>query len=104
MRSIIFFVAIFCASPVFAVGPNWDLAHNLGLILASEELCGLKFEKKGIENFIVNRVGADDLDFANELSGGLASGKFKVSRMTPSELTAHCTQIQRVAKTYGFLN
>lgn len=78
------------------------LANELGSVLASEELCGLAYDQAAIAGFIEKRVRADDLAFASSLKMMTSGNEFQLRGMSPSSKTAHCTQIRRVAKSYGF--
>lgn len=79
------------------------LANELGSVLASESLCGLSFDQGAISAFIEKRVAADDLSFASTLQMMTTGQEFQLKGMSTSSKTAHCTQIGRVAKSYGFL-
>jgi len=80
------------------------LANELGSVLASEEICGLKFNQNAISAFIEKRVRADDLSFASTLTLMTAGQEMQIKGMSVSARTAHCTQTRRVAKTYGFVD
>jgi hypothetical protein len=80
-----------------------NLTLNLGTVLGSEEFCGLAYDQKAIEAFIDKNVAADDMGFAAELNSMASGTKYQNKEMTPSEKTAHCTQIQRVAKSFAFI-
>lgn len=97
MRSALIVLA---GKPAAAGEPN--LALNLGTVLGSEEFCGLTYDQGAIEAFIEKRVAADDMSFAAELNTMTNGTKIENQDMSPSEKTAHCTQIRRVAKAFGF--
>ena len=80
-----------------------QIASQLGNVLASEEPCGLTYDQAAIEAFIDKNVKPSDLDFASELSMMTTGKAYMIKKMTPSALTAHCTQIKRTAKTYKFI-
>jgi hypothetical protein len=69
----------------------------------AEEFCELEFDQRSIEAFVEKRVSANDLDFASSLSAMTSGTKYENQRFSPSEKTARCTQMIRVAKTYGLL-
>jgi hypothetical protein len=85
-----------------ATATDQNLALNLGNVLGSEEFCGLAYDQSAIEAFIEKHVAADDRNFAADLTmtGGV---KIENQDKSPSEKTAHCTQIRRVAKSFGFI-
>ena len=93
-------VALF---PSVAGATDDNLALQLGTILGSEEFCGLEFDQQSIQAFIEKRVSANDLDFAASLSTMTSGTKYENKNFSASEKTARCTQVTRVAKTYGFL-
>lgn len=82
---------------------SMQLASNLGTVLASEEPCGFTFDQTAIAAFIENKVPADDMGFASILSMMTQGQRIQIDRMSASSKTAHCTQIKRVASSYGFL-
>lgn len=99
MRRILFIgVALFAtATPGFAQYENYQLATDLGTVLAAEEMCGLEYSQDAIAAFIEANVPADDMSFAGNLADivmveGLTNGE-----MSKSAQTAHCAQIKRVA-------
>jgi hypothetical protein len=73
-----------------------DLALALGTILGSEEFCGLDYDQAAIQAFVRKRVSPDDMGFPSSLESMTAE------TMSDSAKTAHCTQIARIAKSYGF--
>jgi hypothetical protein len=86
------------ASP--AVADNTDL--ELGSVLGSETACGLTYDQDAIQRFIVKHVDAKDMMFVSRLDSMTTGTKGEIKEMSPSSLVAHCTQIRRVAKHYGF--
>ena len=95
-------VACFGLSPAFAQD-SMRLAIDLGSVLASEEPCGLSFDQKAIERWIEEHVPADDMSFPSNLSMMTGAGQFQIDEMSKSALVAHCAQIERVARTFGFI-
>jgi len=75
---------------------------QLSNVLASEELCELTYNQAKIEAYIEKTVPADDMEFAAELGMMTQGAQYNLGQMTPSTKTAHCAQIRRVAKSYGF--
>lgn len=78
------------------------LATELGSVLASEEMCGMVYDQAAITAFVEKRVKPDDMSFANTLRMMTTGQEFQMKNMGASAKTAHCTQIRRVAKSYGF--
>ncbi|TNV17859.1 signal recognition particle [Ochrobactrum teleogrylli] len=81
-----------------------QLASGLGSVLAAEEPCGLSFDQGAIEKFINAKVPADNLNFAGTLNMMVSGAKLELDGMSASQKTANCTQVKRVAKSYGFTN
>jgi|ERR1700733_5453329 hypothetical protein len=75
---------------------------ELGTVLGSETACGLTYDHGAIQSHIVKHVDANDMGFAASLDAMTNGTKYEIKEMSPSSLTAHCTQIRRVAKQYGF--
>jgi len=82
---------------------SMNLASELGTVLASEELCGLSYDQDAIAAFIEQNVPADDMGFASNLQMMTEGQAFNLRDMSTSARTAHCTQIRRVAISYGFI-
>lgn len=102
----ILFAAVLAAasSPALAQGlESKKLASDLGAVLASEEACGLSFDQSAIAAFIEAKVPADDMSFASTLSLMTKGQEVQIEEMSASSKTAHCTQIKRVAASYGFI-
>lgn len=79
-----------------------QIATQLASVLASEELCQLSYDQVAIEAFIEKSVKADDMGFASTLKMMTSGQEFQNKNLTTSGKTAHCAQIRRVAKSYGF--
>lgn len=92
------------STPVLAQGlESMRLATELGTVLASEEPCGLTFDQSAIAAFIEGKVAADDMSFASRLNLMTKGQEVQIEEMSASSKTAHCTQIKRVAASYGFI-
>ena len=83
---------------------SMEIANQLGSVLAAEQFCGLSYNKTAISKFIDAKVSAKDMGFAPMLETMVAGAKFQQNGMSQSLKTAHCRQINRVAKAYGFIN
>lgn len=91
-------------APVTAQGfKSMTLASNLGTVLASEEMCGLSYDQEAIAAFIEENVDPKDMGFASNLQMMTEGQAYNLRDMSASARTAHCTQIRRVAKSYGFI-
>lgn len=85
----------------FAADSN-QVAMALGDVLAAEQACGFAYDQAAIETFIDKNVDAADMEFSSTLNMMTAGSKFSLDQMSPSQKTAHCRQVGRVAKSYGF--
>lgn len=103
MRSLL--IALVLALPTVAGAQSMEtmnVATSLGSILASEQKCGLSYSQPAIEAFIEKNVPADDMSFPSTLNMMTRGSEVQMRDMSPSALTAHCSQIKRVARSYGF--
>lgn len=82
---------------------SMQLAHELGSVIASEEACSLSYDQAAIAAFIEKKVRADDMAFSGQLNVQTSGIGYQLKSMSASAKTAHCTQIRRVAKSYGFI-
>lgn len=79
------------------------LSASLGDLLASEEFCGLTYDQIAIGAFVDKRVPADDMQFASFLDMQTEGRRYSLKDMSASSKAAHCRQVERVAKSYGFV-
>lgn len=99
-------IAALAASSSFAFA--WDslermkVAHSIGSVLAAEEFCELTYNQEAIAGHIEKVVPADDMQFAGMLQTMTSGASYDLENMTGAQKAAHCTQIKRVAKSYGF--
>jgi hypothetical protein len=82
---------------------SMNLAMALGGVLASENVCGLAYKHDAIRKFIDTKVPADDLKFAGIFGNGGSGRAYTIKEVSESTKVAHCRQIERVAKSYGFI-
>jgi hypothetical protein len=90
-------------TPRYSSATDSNLSVQLGAILGSEVFCGLTYDQRAIQAFVEKNVGADDMQFASELKLMTDGIDVQNKQMSASEKTARCTQIRRVARSYGFL-
>lgn len=81
-----------------------DVAQQLGMLLASEKMCGLQYKPEAIKQFIEMRVAVRDLNFAGNLAFWTSHRKDLDEGMTKSEIAARCTQVSRLAKYYRLID
>ncbi len=81
---------------------SMSIALALGDVLGSEDFCGLHYDQGAIKKFIDSRVKENDMEFAPMLKAMTQGSRFQNQAMSPSEKAAHCEQITRVARSYGF--
>lgn len=94
--------ALLACGPSAFAKDSMTLAHSLGQVLASEKPCGLSFDQAAIEAFIDKNVDPSDMQFSGTLTVMTGGAEYEIQQMSTSQKTAHCRQIQRVAKSYGF--
>jgi len=106
MRIIVLFgFCLLAPSSIFAqTMETFEKANGLGTVLAAEEKCGFIFDQEAISAWIDANVPASDMGFASTLDMVTQAARSRFDEMSASSLTAHCRQIERTAKHYGFLN
>lgn len=92
---------LFFALPSAAKDPM-VVANELADVIGSEKWCGLTYDQAAIESFISANVPEDAMGFTSMLQLMIDGGTSEREGMSPSQKTAHCTQIKRVAKHYNF--
>lgn len=89
------------ASPA-AEADSMDVAAQLGSVLAGEEFCGLTYDQAAIQAFIEKHVKSDDMSFPSMLQTMTSGYEIENKDLSASGKTAHCVQIARIARSYGF--
>ena len=79
------------------------VAKDLGMILASEEYCGLTYDQTAIASWIEQNVPVEDMGFASTLNTMTSGSRYLLEEQTTSQKTAHCTAIARTARKFGFV-
>ena len=106
MRLAVFAVIALAAQPAFAWSETeqYDAASQLGSVIAAEGFCDMAYNQSAISAYIESTVPADDMGFASLLdtTGDIAA--YNQEGMAQSQKTAHCTQMRRVAKSFGFID
>lgn len=103
IRAIVVALAPILATSALAQSSDtFMLSSELGSVIAAEEFCGLTYDQNAIAAFIENKVPADDMGFAGMLNMQVIGHGAMQEDMTPSLKTAHCAQMGRVARSYGF--
>jgi hypothetical protein len=95
---------VFCtaaAQSAWATDPNLWL--QLGNVIGSEEFCGLHYDQDAIKFFIEKHVDHDDMQFIGDLDMHVSVIESHNKEMSTSQKTAHCAQVTRVARSYGFI-
>ncbi|MBS1164136.1 MAG: signal recognition particle [Proteobacteria bacterium] len=101
--AVIAWIGVFSASVgAAAAKDSTDVAHALGQVLAAEEACGFSYDQAAIEAFIDKNVEANDMEFTGTLALLTGGSEYELKQMSASQKTAHCRQVGRVAKSYGF--
>ena len=77
---------------------SYRVAEQLGVLIGSEEFCGLVFDQGAIDDYIRTHVKPDDLDFSTHLDTQVWTARNGSKDMSASEKTARCTQVARNAR------
>ena len=105
-RTVIAIVSLALLSSAAVAWSDLDrmkLSSSLGDILASEKPCGLIYKQDAISKFINSKVPPSDMEFPSHLDMQTQGRAIMLKEMSASSKTAHCRQIERVAKSYGFI-
>ena len=79
-----------------------ELAMEVGLVMASEEYCSLRYDHDGIAAWIDEKIAPNDIEFPQLLSTHTSLSGYQLEKMTPAQKAAHCRMMERAAKAYGF--
>jgi hypothetical protein len=96
-------MALLCSQSVAASLESDKAASSLGNVLANEEACQLVYNQAAIATWIEQNVAETDMEFPEALARNVRVFKRELADQSPSERTAHCVQVRRVAKTFGFI-
>lgn len=80
------------------------VALDLGVLIGSETACELIFDQEAIASFIEAKVPESDMEFMSTMNASTRLTEREMSNFTPSQKTAHCTQVRRAAKAYSFVD
>lgn len=83
---------------------RYEVASNLGSVLGSEAACGISIKQDAVAGYIQQAVPADDMSFTSELNSTTDVMRYDLQAMSEAQKSAHCTQIRRVAQSYGFID
>ncbi|MEW4459429.1 hypothetical protein AB1K42_15160 [Roseibium algicola] len=106
MKLAVFAAVALSVQPAFAWSESeqYDAAKRLGSVIAAESFCGMSYKQSAISGYVERTVPADDMGFASILDTEIYSANYDQGEMEQSQKTAHCTQMRRVAKSYGFID
>lgn len=80
------------------------LALDLGMLIASEEPCGLSFSEAAIRQFIDTNVPPDALlGFANDLNTSILGAGYDLRDQSDSARVAHCHSVALAARHNGLV-
>ena len=103
MKPLILAVAlVMLASPSRA--DTTSFGNELGNLLASESVCGLKYRPEAIEALVRRRVGGDLVEFASTLSLLTSNAAFDLQSMSADAKAVHCAEVKKTARSYGFID
>ncbi|WP_417692339.1 signal recognition particle [Roseibium sp.] len=81
-----------------------EATTSLGGVLASEDFCDLDYNQSAIAGYIDKTVPATDMSFPSQLMMMTEGSKYQLKELSASAKTAHCAQIRRIARAYGFIS
>lgn len=82
---------------------SMQAATSLGNIIASEEVCELHYNQEAITAWVEKNISESDMDFPSTLTMMVQGSEYQIKEQSPSARTAHCAQVRRVAKKFGFV-
>jgi hypothetical protein len=80
------------------------VASQLGTVLAAETPCHFNYDADAINKYIIKNVPESDMSFGSMLQLMIDGQTDQFKNMTPSAMTALCSQTARVAKFNGFIH
>lgn len=84
-----------------AAQDSWNVAAQIGSVIASEQACGVRLDPVAIEAYIAARVDPGDLEFTAALGVNTRGVGREIEQMSDSLRVAHCAQIRRVVEAYN---
>jgi len=93
----------FAAGPVHAQEDSGTLAVALGEVLGSEGFCGLTYDQNAIRTLMDKNGRKEDTEFSSTLRMVTGWTRYQESNMSASAKADRCTEIERVARSYGFI-
>jgi len=81
-----------------------DFTTGMADLLAGESYCGLSYDQDALAALIASKVPADDMGWTQMLAGIKFLSGERLKRFTPSEKTVHCTQLNRLAQSFGLVH
>jgi len=94
---------LLAAGSVRAQEDGKALAVSLGEVLGSEDFCGLKYDQGAVKTFMDKHVHKDDAEFSETLRMVTGWTHYRNGIMPDSDKPAECAAIERVARSYGFI-
>ncbi|EEE45801.1 hypothetical protein [Roseibium alexandrii] len=83
---------------------RYKVASHLGSVLGSEAACGITIKQAAISAYIEEAVPADDIEFTSDLNSNTDLMRYELEEMPETQKNAHCVQIRRVSKAFGFID
>lgn len=103
-RAILAATAAVLSQSAFALSDDpVRIALDLGTVIGSEQACGLSYDLAAIEAFIDSNAPASDMQFMSTMNTSVSATHYDMRRFSEAQKAAHCAQIRRVAKSYGFV-
>lgn len=105
MRMVLVVVAaVALASDVARAESALGIALNLGTVIGSEGPCELSYDLAAIEAYIAANVPEADMGFMSAMNNSARSAGRELAEFGASQKTAHCAQVGRIARAFGFID
>jgi hypothetical protein len=93
----------FATGPVHAQEDSGALAVALGEALGSEGVCNFTYDQSAIRTVLDKNGRKEDAEFSNTLRMVTGWTQYQESTMSASAKADRCTEIELVARSYGFI-
>jgi hypothetical protein len=100
---VIFALALLAAYPASANVNTMLFATEIGVILGSDEACGLAFNQDSVRAYILANTSADDLSAPNMIATMVQGNRIRLKSEKPFDLAIHCDLVTRSAQALGLL-
>lgn len=95
--------AAFVAMSAVPASASSEFADRIAQLIGSEQSCGLAIDQDALNALIEKRVRADDTSFTRSLNTAVWLVQIQVEKFSGAQLSVHCSQVRRVAKSSGLI-